>query len=316
MIRPETRSRFTDFCQEHFLELMLVLTVVGCSCLLTMMPAAKVAVLNLYFLPIVLAGFFLGRYRAGALALLSAITAGMLLAGDVNGFSSSNSPVIVSLTMTIWAAVLGLTAIIVGTLKDDLSEKSSVAREAQVGVLDILSRYLQSVNPQLQNRAQRVAGLCEQVALKMRLDEREIDNIRVAAVLADMENVEITARIVQKAVGDLKACNEQMRIVSGPELVRSLGEVLSGAFPLVAPALTSESGNDATPFGSRIIRAVRAYCRIVEETDDSPEFAIAELMTDSGENYHPAVLHALARVVGIDSGDDQRTTKRLETVHH
>lgn len=52
--------RLSEFCKEHYLEVMLTMTVFGCSMLLTMLPAAKVAVLNLYFLPVVLAGFFLG----------------------------------------------------------------------------------------------------------------------------------------------------------------------------------------------------------------------------------------------------------------
>lgn len=291
-------QRFGEFCKEHYLEVMLTVTVIGCSMLLTMMPAAKVAVLNLYFLPVVLAGFFLGRYRAGALALLSAITAAMLISGEVNGFGTTNSPVIVSLTITVWAAVLGLTAIVVGTPKDDLVDKAAEAREAQGGVVEILSRYLQSVNPQLEHRSQRVARLCEKVAHKLRLEPRETDNIRVAAVLADIENVEITARIVKRAMGELKSEGEQQRTVSGPELVRSLGEVLQGAFPLVAPAMSVVGDTDATPFGSRIIQVVRAYCRILDETNDSPEYVIAELMTDVGATYHPAVLHALSVVVG------------------
>ena len=207
-------EQFRDACKEHFLEVFLTLIVLACCSLITALPTAKVAVLNLFFLPIVLAGFFLGRYRAGALALLSAITVGILVSGDYAGFASSGSPLIVSLTMTIWAAVLGLTAIVVGTLKDDLVHKAAEAREAQVGVIDILARYLQSVNPQLEHRAQRVARLCEEVATRMHLEPREIDNIRVAAVLADMENVEITARIVKKAVGELKELNmEQQRTV-------------------------------------------------------------------------------------------------------
>ena len=293
--------RITAYCREPFFEVFLTLIVLGCSSLLTSLPAAKVAVLNLYFLPVVLAGFFLGRYRAGALALLSAITAGMLISGDLQGFASTNSPVMVSLTITVWAAVLGLTAIVVGTLKDDLVDKAAEAREAQVGVVELLSRYLQSVNPQLENRSQRVARMCEQVALKLRLEPREIDNIRVASVLADMENIEITARIVRKAIGELKPVGgqqDQQRIVSGPELVRSLGEVLSGAFPLVAPSMDQFTGNDNTPFGSRIIQVVRAYCRTLDETGDAPEYVIAELMTDIGATYHPAVLHALSEVVG------------------
>ena len=302
------------YCREHFLEVFLTLIVFGCSTLLTSLPAAKVAVLNLYFLPIVLAGFFLGRYRAGALALLSAITAGMLISGDLQGFAASNSPVLVSLTLTVWAAVLGLTAIVVGTLKDDLVDKASEAREAQVGVVELLSRYLQSVNPQLENRCQRVARLCEQVALKLRLEPREIDNIRVAAVLADMENVEITARIVRKAVGQLKSDGDQQRTVSGPELVRSLGEVLSGAFPLVAPSMSHVGVCENAPFGSRIIQVVSAYCRTQDETGDAPEYVIAEMMTDVGVTYHPAVLHALSEVVGATAVFDTRRPRTREVV--
>ena len=307
-------TALTEYCREHFLEVILTLIVFGCSTLLTSLPAAKVAVLNLYFLPIVLAGFFLGRYRAGALALLSAITAGMLVSGDLQGFAASNSPVLVSLTLTVWAAVLGLTAIVVGTLKDDLVDKASEAREAQVGVVELLSRYLQSVNPQLENRCQRVARLCEQVALKLRLEPREIDNIRVAAVLADMENIEITARIVRKAVGELKSDGDQQRTVSGPELVRSLGEVLSGAFPLVAPSMSHVGVCENAPFGSRIIQVVRAYCRTQDETGDAPEYVIAEMMTDVGATYHPAVLHALSEVVGATAVFDTRRPRTREVV--
>ena len=307
-------SQFNAFCREHFLEVFLTAIVLGCSSLLTSLPAAKVAVLNLYFLPIVLAGFFLGRYRAGALALLSAITAGMLISGDIQGFASSSSPVIVSLTITVWAAILGLTAIVVGTLKDDLVDKAAEAREAQVGVVELLSRYLQSVNPQLEHRSQRVARLCEQVAHKLRLEPREIDNIRVAAVLADMENVEITARIVKRAVGELKSTGDQQRTVSGPELVRSLGEVLSGAFPLVAPSVSHMNVCDTAPFGSRVIQVVRAYCRTEEETGDAPEYVIAELMTDVGATYHPAVLHALSEVVGATAAAEDRRGHSLEVV--
>ncbi len=307
-------NALTEYCREHFLEVFLTLIVIGCSSLLTSLPAAKVAVLNLYFLPIVLAGFFLGRYRAGALALLSAITAGMLVSGDLQGFAASNSPVLVSLTLTVWAAVLGLTAIVVGTLKDDLVDKASEAREAQVGVVELLSRYLQSVNPQLEHRCQRVARLCEQVALKLRLESREIDNIRVAAVLADMENVEITARIVRKAVGELKSDGDQQRTVSGPELVRSLGEVLSGAFPLVAPSMSHVGVCENAPFGSRIIQVVSAYCRTQDETGDAPEYVIAEMMTDGGATYHPVVLHALSEVVEVTSAMDARRSRTREVV--
>jgi hypothetical protein len=157
-----------------------------------------------------------------------------------------------------------------------------------------------------------VARLCEQVALKLRLESREIDNIRVAAVLADMENVEITARIVRKAVGELKTTGDQQRTVSGPELVRSLGEVLSGAFPLVAPSMSHVGVCENAPFGSRIIQVVRAYCRTQDETGDAPEYVIAEMMTDVGVTYHPAVLHALSEVVGATTVHSHHSNQALD----
>jgi hypothetical protein len=49
--------------QERTLEIMLVLVTAGISCLLYHTEAMKIVVLNLFFLPIVLAGFFLGPGR-------------------------------------------------------------------------------------------------------------------------------------------------------------------------------------------------------------------------------------------------------------
>ena len=68
--------------------------------------------------------------------------------------------------------------------------------------------------------------------------------------------------------------------------------------------MSASNDRDSTPFGSRIIQVVRAYCRILEETNDAPEYVIAELMTDIGATYHPAVLHALSVIVGATAPKD------------
>ena len=130
-------------------------------------------VLNLFYLPVVLAGFCLGRYRAGVLALFSVVGVLVVATLDLGAFNSPGSPLAIGLSLLVWAAVLGLTTLLVGTLSDERSAKLVELHEAYVGVVEVLSRYLQSANPQLKARSQRIAELCQRVATEMRLSPRE-----------------------------------------------------------------------------------------------------------------------------------------------
>lgn len=280
---------------------MLVLITVALSCVLYHTEGIKMVVLNLFYLPIVLAGFFLGRYRAGVLAFLSVIVASIVISLDIRGFAMVSSPIVVALSMILWGAVLGLTAIMVGTLCDDRTTKAVEAHEAYVGVVDVLSKYLGGANAQFVCRARRVSELCGAVAQRMRLSPKEIDDVRVAAMLIDIENFEVTSRVIRKAVGELEGHHVEQSTFHGTELVKSLGQVLTGAFPLVL-AQTSNSGKPSTdmPFGARILRTVRAYIQLADDPlaiADDPRNIIEELESDTEADHHPAVLHALEEVV-------------------
>jgi hypothetical protein len=315
----------TERHQELTLEIMLVLVTAAIACLLYHTETMKIVVLNLFYLPIVLAGFFLGRYRAGVLALLAVVTATIVICMDFTGFATFSSPVAIALSVTLWGSVLGLSALLVGTLCDDRDARRVEAHEAQVGVVEVLSRYLQSANPVLESRSKRVAELSEQVARKMRLSAKEIDDIRVAALLIDMENIEITARVIRKAVGAMEDDPAaKQRTFHGAELVQSLGLVLTGAFPLLLNQ-TEESAADAgqaLPFGARIIRTVRAYEQMESDPwqhgDRSPESFIDELQVGIDCEHHPAVLHALRQVIaGQEAGTNHApsTAKNTKSDH-
>jgi HD-GYP domain-containing protein (c-di-GMP phosphodiesterase class II) len=302
-----------DSRNERILEIMLVLVTLGLACLLHATTAVKLMVLNLFYLPVVLAGFFLGRYRAGVLALLSVVVATIVVMSDLHGFMSDMTPLMVAIAVTLWGAVLGLTSLLVGTLCDDRDSKATEAHEAHVGVVEVLARYLQSANPTLQHRALRVAQLSELVARRMRLSAKEIDDIRVAALLVDMENIEITARVIRKAVDELEDSHDiEQRTFNGTELVQSLGSALKGAFPLLL-AQTAHAPGDVNgaevPFGARIIRAVRALVQLTDSSWDrsnlSPQHALDDLRTDVDADYHPAVLHALEEVLATQALDGE-----------
>ena len=296
---------------ELTLEIALIIVTLGLTCLMWNLTGYKLIVLNLFYLPVVLAGFFLGRYRAGVLASLAVLSASIVTAMNLNDFAAFNSPLIVGLSVSLWAAVLGLVALLVGTLSDERTQTLKHLHEAHVGVVEVLARYLQSAHPKLKDRSQRVAELSESVARELKLPSRECDDIRVAALLYDMENIEITARVIRKAVGDLetKQCPEEHSF-HGSELAHSLGAVLSGAFPLLMSQGESEPFGHrqpaaaSVPLGARIIRAVRAYdaCatdfqHALDDVAVARDEALGELRRDVEADHSEQILDALERVV-------------------
>ena len=145
----------------------------------------------------------------------------------------------------------------------------------------------------------------------MKLSPREVDDIRVAALLHDIENIEVTSRVIRKAMGDLT--DEQngagQHTFHGTELVHSLGPVLLGAFPLVLNQAEPEQQHatpgdrlaENVPLGARIIHTVRAYNALRNGKwclpGASQADVIHELRRDAEGNHHPTVVRALERIV-------------------
>ena len=303
--------RRLDKKSERTLELMLVLITLALAAILHSVERSQIVVLNLFFLPIVISGFYLGRYRAGVLALLSVVSASTVILMDLSKFSFVQSPIMVALSVILWGGVLGLTAILVGSIADDRNTFAMEAHEAHVGVVEVLSRYLQSADPKLRRMAEAVHHLVEQVAVRMKLSSREVDDLRVASLLMDVENIEITARVIRKAVGEIEADNGiQGSTFHGTELVQSLGGVLSGAFPIILRQAQNwdRTTNMDCPLAARILHTVRRYSELTREDTTagsfSPQEAIREMREDVEENHDAAVLFVLEEIVTESSETD------------
>jgi hypothetical protein len=292
------------------LEVILVLVTLVLTCVLYQTVGYKIIVLNLFYPPVILAAFFLGRYRAGVLAFFSVLAASVVLSFNLGELAAYDSPLVVALSVLVWGGVLGLAALLCGTLSDELSSRMTELHEAHVGVVEVLSRYLQSAHPSLKDHSHRVAAICRELAEQLKLGQKEVDDIRVAALLCDMENIEITARVIRKAIGELgdEPKPGGQHTFHGTELVQSLGPALLGAFPLVlnqSGAGQRASGDAPTttqvPIGARIIRTVRAYDALMHSKwglpDTTPADAIKELWRDVEAEHDPMILHALERAV-------------------
>jgi hypothetical protein len=292
-----------------FVEISLGVVCLGLVVLVYKMPGYKMAVLNLFFLPIALAGFSLGRYRAGVMALFCALGTSVVASTNLADFTWAISPPVALMSLCVWAAVLGLSAILIGTIGDDRKRALDELHEAYVGVLEVLSQYLQGANPRLKARAIGVAELAQQVAVRMRLSPSEIDDVRVAALLYDIGRVEITTRVMRRAIDTLEGDTSpaQPSTFRGLDLMMSLGSVLRGAIPLLLcqnqggmPMTASSATSLTMPLGAEIIRVTRAYYGLVavdgRESAHSPAEAIQSLRSCTAAKYNSDVLDALEAV--------------------
>jgi hypothetical protein len=299
--------------RERTLEIALLIVVVGLTGLLHQVGVQKMVVLNLFYLPVGLAALFLGRYRAGVLALFCAIAAASVSMLNLESFSSPASPLATALALTVWAAVMGLNALLVGTLSDERAANLRDLHDAHVGVVEVLSRYLTSADARIKGRTQRVAELSQRIAVEMKLSPQEVDDVRVAALLQDIGNFEVTAKVIRRAVDDLSRDPQRdtgEHTFHGSDFAQSLGGVLTGALalmchqrdPLRLPAdIKSTTGGTELLHGAKILEAVRAYDRLMHEGGGAIQYdateALRELKCDVDAHHNPNVLLAMERIL-------------------
>lgn len=297
---------------QRIFEGMLLVVVLGMTYLVYQMGPFKMVVLHLFFLPVLLSGFFLGRGSAGVLALFCAVAVGVATVLSPSGLAAYNTPVMIALAITVWGSVLGLAAVLMGTLCDDRADKIEELHEAYVGVVSVLATYLQSANPKGKARSTRVAELSQAVAEEMRLTRKQIDDICVAALMHDIANVEITTKLISKAVDTLETnqLRPEKHTFLGADLVHSLGTVLHGAVPLILnqddslrDAVATELGDRVAemPVGAKIIRAAREYDHLAYDDSgaeaQSPEAALKQLQENRGQGLDEEILSVLKRTV-------------------
>src|SRR5262245_53853382 len=118
--------------REVKLEISLFSICSALTVLLYFVEGFKMVVLNLFYLPVVLAAFYLGRHRAGILALVCVLFASVAAVQDLEAYAAATSPLIIGLALTVWGAVMGLNSIFVGTLSDERSKTIDELHDAYV----------------------------------------------------------------------------------------------------------------------------------------------------------------------------------------
>ena len=296
---------------KHF-EKILILTILLCIIAISYFVPYKIGFLNFFYLPIIAAGYSLGR-RMGVLTafLCILVVVVFLLLSPSSFFTADTEKIYVIVSLTAWGSFLILTSAAIGYLYEEKEKKIKDLKAAYIGILEILSKYLESADKYTKGHSVRVSHLSEDIARVMGLPSFERENIKVAALLHDIGKTEISMDIVRKAASLTSSENELMssHTEKGARIISLVGGVLEEAVPIVIAHHKyyfedkdfSSNDREKIPIGAAIIAVADSYDAMITDRayrrGRPPWEAYKEVEKGAGKQFHPHVVKAFKEVL-------------------
>ena len=271
----------------------------------------KFVILNFFYLPVLFAGYFLGR-RMGVLSAVLSVLAVLIFAllfpqrffGDEifwHRFAKLSS----------WGGFLILASVAVGTLYEQNELRLRDLKGAYIGILEILSKYLESTDRYTKGHSVRVGESVREIAIAMDLPRPAVENLHVAGLLHDIGKIEISGEILRKAA-DLSTDERELinsHSAKGATILASVGGVLKEVIPIVvahhkyfADTLEAFDRNTTTiPLGARIVAVADSFDAMTTDRPYRkgmpPWQALEEIVANAGKQFDPEVVEAFKRVI-------------------
>jgi putative nucleotidyltransferase with HDIG domain len=248
---------------QHF-EAVLVLVLLGSLLFIDFFVVYRYAFLLFYFIPILLAGFYLGTRQAVLAALLAT---GFVVFTTLVHDTGTVAPDTASSfwNLLIWASFLTLTGAMVGRLHEKNQVQLTQLQDAYLGIIAILTKYLESADAYTKSHSERVAVISTELARRLGLSPENVHNVRIAALLHDIGKIEVVELIQRAAALDPSekaAVDKHTQL--GAQLLLTAGAVLQDAIPLVLDHHRRyDDGRETIPIGARILAVADAYDAIV-----------------------------------------------------
>jgi putative nucleotidyltransferase with HDIG domain len=303
-------EQFKQFILRHF-EKLLVCVILATAFIGTYLVEEKFIILNFYYLPVLIAGYFLGR-RVGVLTAVFSILAVLICTLVFPGRFFTSKEILRGVAqLSSWSGFLILTSVTVGTLYERNEQRVKELKNAYIGVLEILSKYLETTDRYTKGHSVRVAELAKDIGIAMELPGSEVENIRVAGLLHDIGKIEISGEILRKAAELTTEERELMEwhAVKGAYILSAVGSVLKEVVPIVVAhhkhfvdALEGNNGDTMkVPLGARVVAVADAYDAMTTDRPYRkgmpPWEAMQEIIAKTGKQFDPEVVGAFKQVV-------------------
>ena len=310
-------------------ELWLLLSLFAMAAVLNLLVDSHRMLLTLYGLPTLYSAYFYGRRHATLTAVASVAVIGLLMHYNPLIFARHTpAPLLADrwYDLTIWGAVLVITAYSTGTLYERKEEHIRELRRTYHGVLVILQQFI-AKDKYTQNHSYRVSVYATAIAREVGLDTERVEDIRAAALLHDVGKLDISRTILYKAarLTEEEFKEMQRHVDTGIQLLEPVGGSLRRVLPIILSHHDKFDGSgyhptrgNQIPLEARIIAVADAYDAM---TTDRPyrrgmshEQAIRILTENAGTQFDPTIVQALLKIHERLQQSRRRPDARLQDV--
>jgi len=307
----EFMRRVRGYTLRHFQGILLSSILAGIV-IIAFLVKFRFSFLNFFFLPVILAGYFLGKKMGVLTSVLSILLViGYILYEKLFFLGSSSLGFEETFNLILWGSFLIVTGGIIGSLADKAKEKIANLKKAYIGILDILLNYLE-VADKLTPRSVRVAKLAGEIAEELGLEKHEVENIKAAALLSESQELESSVSLYEQVseffesegLAFLEPLTDREKV-----LLRTSASLLKELEPIlrdyqkhyVEDTLNLEKDLKSVNIGSSIIALADLYDRIIHQIPLRPGLkdyqTLGRIENLAGRVFPRSVVDSFKRVI-------------------
>jgi len=291
---PMTEGTVTDnlkrFVNRHF-ERVLVVVLVASLLLIHNFIDHKLAFLSFYYLPIIVAGFLVGRVMAVWASLF--VTLLVLFVQALQGLDGQPGLHFEAMaTLVPWGGFLILTGYIVGGLAEQRKARTDDVRATYLTMLEVLTLHVDAADRMRRGHSYRVGERAVGLAKIVGLTERQQEDLRVAGLLHEIGpgDPRLVRVMTESSSGDasMSSMRSALRIV---DEYSHYHEVVSTGWRVDDARIS---------MGARILAVADAYETLQTPTPTRQAFApwtaLDEIQRGAGSTFATEVVDALRRL--------------------
>ena len=303
-------KKLKTFIVDHFEGSLIALILVG-TLAIALLVHYKLSFLNFFFLPVILAGYFLGKKHGVLTSVFSVLMVFLYLIftrqSKGTGLSFSMDEVI---TLVSWASFLVLTGALIGVISEQREKRIQKIRNAYIGILEVLFKYLEC-GDDIKPSSLRIASLAGKIAVAAGLDTREMENIKSAALLSEAgtlhTNIAFFMEMTDFLGTDIKnsenSLNDHNKVIlkSTSSLLKEVAPLLNSynLYYIQEAGILKKDLNEI-PIGASILALAHIKDKI---SNNAPPFqgveeykSIADINKLSGSTFHTSAVAAFILV--------------------
>jgi HD-GYP domain-containing protein (c-di-GMP phosphodiesterase class II) len=300
--------RIPTFNEKHFInidkELIILFLLVAITAIIYFFVLNQRAFLNFFFLPVLLGAYFFGKRYAVLSAFATIILIFSVAYIKPATFKYSGDTEIYRwLDLSTWGGFILIAGYCIGHLYEKQEAAAKEIRRTYLGIIEMLSLVIDSVDQQTQTHSYRVAAISSLIAKEMGLSAEEIEDIRIAALLHDLGKIGVNLEILNKAgkLTQRERAHIEQHTDFGVDVLGPVNGRVLHLIPLIlhhherydGKGYNSMMGDDI-PLGARIIAVADVYDAMTSDRPYrkalTPTVARTEIISNSGTQYDPVVV--------------------------